>query len=104
MFDGARVPGAPENIVATRSLEDHVQLRKPWSHALSSVALKDYAPTIVRRALQLAESLEKLAKEQAHDLKKREEGLNLAKWMQWFSFDFMGDMAYVRLVLFLNGC
>lgn len=94
MFDGARVPGVPANIVATRSLEEHAQLRKPWTHALSSASLKDYAPTIKRRALQLADALEGVAMKQAREgATEREEGEDLAKWMQWFAFDFMGDMA-----------
>ena len=89
------MPGVPANLVATRSLEDHAQLRKPWSHALSSAAVKDYQPTIARRALQLVEGLEKASLEKSLSTEKEEEGVDLAEWMQWFGFDFMGDMAFV---------
>ncbi|KAI5120330.1 hypothetical protein M0805_000390 [Coniferiporia weirii] len=91
MFDGMRMPGMPTNVVTTRDLADHAQKRKPWSQALSAAATRDYTQTIVRRALQLAEELGKLAEEGRG---KGEASIDLSSWLSRFAFDFMGDMAF----------
>ncbi|EJD01754.1 high nitrogen upregulated cytochrome P450 monooxygenase 1 [Fomitiporia mediterranea MF3/22] len=93
MFDGARMPGVPANIVATRDLADHAQLRKPWSKGFSSAAVKEYTPTIERRALQLAEELEKFTIKKGNDARSPR-SVDLAMWLSRFAFDFMGDMAF----------
>ncbi|KAI5116694.1 hypothetical protein M0805_002856 [Coniferiporia weirii] len=89
-WDGIRNPHAPPNLVSTRSIADHAQQRKPWSHALNAASIRDYAPAIARRALQLAEELEK------HTVQKCgiDEAVNLSTWMGCFSFDFMGDFVF----------
>ncbi|KAH8104189.1 high nitrogen upregulated cytochrome P450 monooxygenase 1 [Phellopilus nigrolimitatus] len=93
MFDGARMPGVPSNVIATRDLADHTQKRKPWSRALSTASVREYAPAIVRRALQLAEELEKHS-EKKENIGEGESSVNLAMWISRFAFDFMGDMAF----------
>ena len=87
MFDGARIPHVPPNIVAVRDLSVHSQLRKPWAKGLSSASIKEYSPTIQKRALQLAEELGKVA--------EQGESTDFARWMSRFAFDFMGDMVCV---------
>lgn len=91
VFDGAKMPGVPANVVATRNLEDHIQLRKPWTKGLSSASIKEYIPTIIRRELQLAEELEKYSSKNK-EIDPRD-SVDLAMWMSRFAFDFMGDMA-----------
>ncbi|KAL5529837.1 hypothetical protein ACEPAF_6094 [Sanghuangporus sanghuang] len=86
MFDGARIPHVPANVVAIRDLSEHAQLRKPWAKGLSTAAIKEYSPTVVKRALQLAEELDKFA--------EKGESTDLAMWMSRFAFDFMGDMVF----------
>ncbi|KAI5120324.1 hypothetical protein M0805_000384 [Coniferiporia weirii] len=90
-FEGLRIPGHPTNVVSTRDLADHAQKRKPWSQALSAASIRDYAPTIEKRTLQLAEELEKLTAERGG---KGEDGVDLPLWLSRFAFDFMGDMAF----------
>ena len=90
VFDGARIPHVPANVVAIRDLTEHVQLRKPWAKGLSTASIKEYSPTIVRRAVQLAEKLDEFA--------EKNESVDLAMWMSCFAFDFMGDMVYVKRI------
>ena len=92
MFDGARVPGVPSNVVATRDLTDHSQKRKPWAKALSSNSVREYYPTIVRRTLELAEEFDKFAARSKED-REHAQTVNLTSWISRFAFDFMGDMA-----------
>ena len=92
MFDGARIPGVPSNVVATRDLADHTQKRKPWAKGLSAASVREYSPTIIRRTLELAEELDKLSVRSKED---KAQSVNLASWMSRFAFDFMGDMACV---------
>ena len=87
VFDGARIPHVPPNVVAVRDLSVHSQLRKPWAKGLSSASIKEYSPTIQKRALQLAEELDKFA--------EQGESTDFASWMSRFAFDFMGDMVCV---------
>ncbi|KAH8118801.1 high nitrogen upregulated cytochrome P450 monooxygenase 2 [Phellopilus nigrolimitatus] len=91
LMDGRRTPDAPPNVIAARNFADHALKRKPWMHAFSSAALRDYGPNITRRALQLAEELDKFAfKEKVRNA----ESVNLTTWLSYFAFDFMGDMAF----------
>ena len=96
MFDGARIPGVPSNVVATRDLADHTQKRKPWTKGLSAASVREYSPTIIRRALELAEELDKLVVQSKEDIPQ---SVNLTSWMSRFAFDFMGDMACVIVSL-----
>lgn len=78
VWNGRRNPDAPAPIVATRSSKDHAAKRVFWSHAFSSASIREYQPVLGRRALQLAEELEKRA--------RAEESVNLAEWMSHFAY------------------
>ncbi|CDO71115.1 hypothetical protein BN946_scf184844.g119 [Trametes cinnabarina] len=61
----------------------HAERRKPWSRAFSASALKEYEPAIARRASQLVNVLEKQEKE-----------VIVGKYLNFFAYDFMCDMAF----------
>ncbi|KAH8115860.1 high nitrogen upregulated cytochrome P450 monooxygenase 2 [Phellopilus nigrolimitatus] len=86
MWDGRRNPDAEPSLIATRSSTVHAAKRVPWTHAFSTVSVREYQPAIARRASQLADELEKRA--------LAKETVDLGTWLIYFAFDFMGDMAF----------
>ncbi|TDL19581.1 high nitrogen upregulated cytochrome P450 monooxygenase 2 [Rickenella mellea] len=86
MWDGRRHPDWNPSLIGTRDIQDHKRRRNRWNRAFTSASVKEYEPTISRRALQLVEQLEKRA--------KNKETVDIAKWLSFFTFDFMGDMAF----------
>ena len=67
---------------------EHARRRKPWNRAFNSAALKDYQPKIAHRASQLVE-----------ELTKQSGVVDLSLWISWFAYDFMGDMAWVLVLI-----
>jgi cytochrome P450 len=69
----------------------HLQQRKPWNRAFSSIALKEYEFIVAKRARQFIGCLENLVHGSNH-----REGvvLDMGKWLNYFTTDFMGDMAF----------
>ncbi|KZS91161.1 cytochrome P450 [Sistotremastrum niveocremeum HHB9708] len=81
-YDARQDPTAPRNLIVLRG-EEHAQRRKLWNRGMSSESLLEYAEVISKRALQLSEKLEAAGDQ-----------VDLAAWIGYFSFDFMGDMAF----------
>ncbi|KAJ6490679.1 cytochrome P450 [Mycena vitilis] len=74
--------------LSTRSLlslhgEAHANRRKIWNRGMSSESLKDYESILAKRVTQLVARLEGLTGP-----------VDIAKWFNYFTFDFMGDMAF----------
>ncbi|KAJ7805633.1 cytochrome P450 [Mycena olivaceomarginata] len=72
----------------TRSLlslrgEPHANRRRIWNRGLSSESLKDYESILAKRVTQLMDRLEGLSGP-----------VDIAEWFSYFTFDFMGDMAF----------
>ncbi|KAJ7143140.1 cytochrome P450 [Mycena crocata] len=92
MWDGRQIPG-PKNsgpktvhrvLIATRDLERHAESRKVWSTAFTPAAVKGYEIMLVRRVTQLVEALRA----------QKGPSVDISLWCSFFSFDFMGDMAF----------
>ncbi|KLO18216.1 high nitrogen upregulated cytochrome P450 monooxygenase 1 [Schizopora paradoxa] len=63
--------------------EEHAKRRRLWNRGMNSESLTEYEIMITRRATQLMERLSK------------DDGpINIIKWLDYFSFDFVGDMAF----------
>ncbi|KZP10113.1 cytochrome P450 [Athelia psychrophila] len=62
---------------------DHTRRRRPWNRAFNSEALKGYEEIIEKRANQLISTLG-----------DQVGPTNLSKWISYFTFDFMSDMAF----------
>jgi cytochrome P450 len=75
------------SVHSTRSKTDHKQRRKIWDRAFNASAMRDYEPRLNRHALALMEKL----KEHAHEPK-----LRISNWINFYSFDVMGDVAFSR--------
>ncbi|KLO09304.1 high nitrogen upregulated cytochrome P450 monooxygenase 2 [Schizopora paradoxa] len=87
IWDARRNPDIAPSLVSLRDLHEHARQRKPWNRAFSTSAVKDYEVVVARRALQLADCLEKASA-------ASQRGVDLSKWFGHFAFDFMGDMAF----------
>ncbi|TEB20865.1 hypothetical protein FA13DRAFT_200624 [Coprinellus micaceus] len=77
-------------VIDVRDLKVHAQLRRRWNEAFSSDPLKDYQETLTKRTQELCEHLEGQCKNAASGVAV----VDLAKWISFFAFDFMGDMAF----------
>ena len=75
----------PLPLISLPDTTEHSRRRKPWNRAFSSASLKEYQPVISRRVVQLVQALQ-----------AQEGVLDLAEWISFFTFDFMGDMACVH--------
>ncbi|PPQ68715.1 hypothetical protein CVT26_003621, partial [Gymnopilus dilepis] len=79
-----------DNIVDLRDSVLHAQLRKPWNRAFTAEPLKDYEQLVIRRVVELNALLEDVC-----NLNKGGIGrVDIAKWVNSFAYDLMGDMAF----------
>ena len=69
--------------------EDHDNRRRLWNRGMSHESLVEYETVIVKRAAQLVDRLKE-------ESRKEEKAVDIVQWINFFTFDFMGDMAYVH--------
>ncbi|KAF8958558.1 cytochrome P450 [Flammula alnicola] len=96
LWDGRRFSQTETEVKKKYSLIDvrdsavHSELRKPWNKAFSAEPMKDYETLLLPRVIQMNSQLREIA-----DTSRGEIGrVDIAKWIDYFSFDFMGDMAF----------
>ncbi|OJT05136.1 Cytochrome P450 67 [Trametes pubescens] len=63
--------------------DEHLERRKAWARAFTPAALKEYHPMIAARAGQLV-----------YALGQQDGEVDIAKWLNYFSYDAMSDMAF----------
>lgn len=64
----------PKPMIALRQSREHTRRRRPWNRAFSMAALKSYEDIIIKRSLQLAETL------------SRQSGVvDMGQWISYFS-------------------
>ncbi|OBZ71224.1 hypothetical protein A0H81_08431 [Grifola frondosa] len=80
---GRNMKDSAKQLVCVTDIHEHARRRKPWNRAFSVPALKGYEEIIVRRVEQLVETLASQPSE-----------ANLGKWLSWFAYDLMSDMAF----------
>lgn len=78
-----RIPESEVKALIALSGHEHTRRRKPWSRAFNSAALKGYEEIIHRRATILGQQLGK----------RMGQTVDLARWINFFTFDFMSEMA-----------
>ncbi|KAF8205670.1 high nitrogen upregulated cytochrome P450 monooxygenase 2 [Mycena galopus ATCC 62051] len=88
LFSGHYEPRSDPNLPETFSLlslrgEPHANRRRIWNRGLSSESLNEYESILAKRVAQLVERLEGLSG-----------AVDIAEWFSYFTFDFMGDMAF----------
>ena len=82
MWDARRNPYGVRSLIAIRDVQEHARRRKAWNRAFSTTSLKGYEPIVIRRALQLADMLEKRAGAKAGPQK---DPVDLVEWMRIFT-------------------
>ncbi|KAF9476613.1 cytochrome P450 [Pholiota conissans] len=89
LWDGRRFSKSENEYDSLVSLRDsvlHAKLRKPWNQAFSAGPLEDYENLLLGRVTQLSRHLEGLAKAGGR--------VDITNWIDCFSFDYMGDLAF----------
>ncbi|KAK7029615.1 hypothetical protein VNI00_014313 [Paramarasmius palmivorus] len=84
-YDAIKRPEGISSILGLRSLKEHSQRRRLWDRGLNKAALKDYDMPLAARTTELVDNLVR---------KCDTEVVDFAQWLSYFSFDFMGDLAY----------
>ncbi|KAF4950438.1 hypothetical protein FSARC_13196 [Fusarium sarcochroum] len=72
------------NLLADRNKKRHGHRRKAWDKAFTAKALRDYEHRVVKYTKQLTEHID--------EMKGRP--FNLTKWINFYTFDIMGDLAF----------
>ncbi|KAJ7444864.1 cytochrome P450 [Mycena latifolia] len=83
-YDARKDPNAPLNLLILQG-EAHANRRRLWNRGMSTESLKEYEAIIAKRATQLLNCID-----ESLDPNR----INLSAWISYFSFDFMGDMAF----------
>ena len=69
-------------LIGIRDPAEHARRRRPWNRAFNTNGIKEFMPTIQSRVQQLAEHLGE----------REGQAIDLAEWLSFFTYDFMGDM------------
>ncbi|KAF7307956.1 hypothetical protein MKEN_01156800 [Mycena kentingensis (nom. inval.)] len=85
-YESGRHESTPPSIVSL-SGEAHAAQRRVWSRALTSAAIREYEPALVKRAKQLVACID--AERRAHD-----GVVDVVKWVDLFALDLMGDLSF----------
>ncbi|KAK7037638.1 hypothetical protein VNI00_010855 [Paramarasmius palmivorus] len=76
---------APKNLLAITG-DEHANRRRLWNRGMSSEALKEYEDVLKGRCRDFVDALRKQAAYGGE--------FDIGKWLNYFTFDFMGDMAF----------
>ncbi|TFY51901.1 hypothetical protein EVJ58_g10318 [Rhodofomes roseus] len=99
MWDGRQAagnkgttPSVKGGLIGARDKQRHAELRRVWNRAFTTSAVKQYEPIVLRRASQLVRELKKRCEAATmHDGRAQ---VDMAQWLGFFSFDFMGDFVF----------
>ncbi|KAF8168800.1 cytochrome P450 [Mycena galopus ATCC 62051] len=83
MYHSLQPSNEPSSLIGTLDMAEHAEKRKSWSQGFTPAALKEYDPIIQGRTNQLVQRLE-----------QQVGTIDLGKWISYFTFDFMGDIAF----------
>ncbi|KIJ68401.1 hypothetical protein HYDPIDRAFT_24686 [Hydnomerulius pinastri MD-312] len=96
IFEGRRMTPSKDkdiesfSLITSRNIQRHGILRKAWNKAFGSSELKDYEELLLKRAQLLIKKLEGICGENLDGVGH----VDIASLMSFFSFDFMGDIAF----------
>ncbi|THH32412.1 hypothetical protein EUX98_g1776 [Antrodiella citrinella] len=83
-YDGLTAHAKDRPLVALRDTAAHAKRRLPWNRGLNTAALKEYDSALAERVNQLVDLL----------LSENGRTVNVGEKFRFFSYDFMGDMAF----------
>ena len=84
-YNSRRDPSIPQTLLAMTG-EEHDNRRRLWNRGMSHESLVEYESVIVKRAAQLVDRLKE-------ESRKEQKAVDIVQWINFFTFDFMGDMA-----------
>ncbi|KAK7464844.1 hypothetical protein VKT23_006049 [Stygiomarasmius scandens] len=94
VWDGRRMtPGDSKqeyNLILTRNATRHLQLRRAWNKAFAAEPLSDYKDIMLKRVSVLQSRFEDMC----HEAPDGHAVVNMTKWISYFSFDLMSDLAF----------
>ncbi|PIL33443.1 cytochrome P450 [Ganoderma sinense ZZ0214-1] len=85
-YNSRRDPSVPQTLLAM-SGEDHDNRRRLWNRGMSNESLVEYEGVVVKRAGQLVDRLRE-------ESRRGKNVVDIVQWINFFTFDFMGDMAF----------
>ncbi|KAF5329576.1 hypothetical protein D9619_009005 [Psilocybe cf. subviscida] len=88
---------AHNSLTAVRNFRRHAELRRPWNNAFRPSSVEGFTEMMVKRVDQLVEVLKERA-----SATKGGRGIDLALWLNYFTFDFMGDLAFGGVYSFME--
>ncbi|KAJ7706874.1 cytochrome P450 [Mycena rosella] len=71
-------------LINSRDLIRHAEARKGWNATFVPAAIKGYESMLIGRVTQLVDALGE----------QNGRSVNISRWFSFFSFDFMGDLAF----------
>ncbi|KAK7680564.1 hypothetical protein QCA50_016346 [Cerrena zonata] len=83
-YDARQDPNAPSNLIILRE-EPHAHRRRLWNRGLTPEALREYEAIIAKRASQVISQIQ-----------ESKGDIDFASYVNYFTFDVMGDMAFGR--------
>ncbi|KAF2869050.1 cytochrome P450 [Massariosphaeria phaeospora] len=75
------------SLMTERDVKKHAQRRRLWDRAFNVKSLRDYVPRVNRHTQALMEKLKEHADESS---------LCISDWLNYYSFDVMGDIVFSR--------
>ncbi|CAL1712458.1 unnamed protein product [Somion occarium] len=84
-WTGRTLNNPTASLIAIRDPALHNRRRRPWTRALNTASVKEFQPLIAKRVKQLVDRLEQQSSSKEIDL---------SQWISYFTYDFMGDMAF----------
>ncbi|KAJ7822180.1 high nitrogen upregulated cytochrome P450 monooxygenase 2 [Mycena olivaceomarginata] len=89
IWDGRRSPKSTfYALIGVRNTEIHLRRRRVWNKAFNTSHVKAYEPILRNRLDQLLNALQTKGELNANS------PVDLAEWISFFAYDFMGDMAF----------
>ncbi|KAF9564495.1 cytochrome P450 [Agrocybe pediades] len=87
-----------DSVIDVRDASIHAQVRRPWNKALGAEPIKDYESLLIERVTQLRDLLKAKCDETRDKIGK----VDISQWISYFSFDFMGDLAFAGAVNYMK--
>ncbi|KAJ6567330.1 high nitrogen upregulated cytochrome P450 monooxygenase 2 [Mycena vulgaris] len=90
IWDGRRSPKSSfYALIGVRDTTIHLRRRRVWNKAFNTSHVKAYEPILLTRLDQLLNALKSKV-----DSNNANFSVDLAEWISFFTYDFMGDMAF----------
>nr|BAL05147.1 cytochrome P450 [Phanerodontia chrysosporium] len=84
MFNGRHLWPETHSLIGFRDPKEHQRRRRRWNRAFNTASVKEFNPIIQARVQELGDAF----------AAREGQVLDLAEWIGFFTYDFMGDMVF----------